>query len=136
VAVARMKTPLEPGESLVGTWVAGIPTSGGRAVKYGGTLILTSRRLIWEPVNLPAVLRLAAGLRFLDGLTRGLPLRQIDMVRPDLDRPALLHIDALGETTTFGIAASRMAPVWSRRNWEARDAAAASILRAMATRSI
>jgi hypothetical protein len=79
---------------------------------------------------------MAAGMRFLDGLTRGIPLQQIDAVRPDPDRPALLHIEGLGETTFFGIAASRMAPVWSKRNWEARDAAAASILRAVAPRSI
>lgn len=134
MAAVRMRTALDPGEALLGTWVAGLPTLGDRGVKYGGTLVLTTHRLIWEPINLPTVLKLAPGLRGLESLTRGALLGQIVAVRPHPDRPALIQIDGLEGSTRFLIAASRMSPVWSRKNREARDAAAAAIQAALSTR--
>lgn len=46
------RVELEPGESLIEQWVAGIPHKGGTKVKWGGTLHLTDRRLVWEVTRL------------------------------------------------------------------------------------
>lgn len=46
------RAELESGESLVDQWVAGIPHEGGKKVKWGGRLLLTNRRLIWEVTRL------------------------------------------------------------------------------------
>src|SRR3954453_11643366 len=48
---------LEPGEETERTWVAGVPFSQednlrGRGSKYGGNLVLTNRRLLFEPLQL------------------------------------------------------------------------------------
>ena len=43
---------LESGEVAVDQWVAGIPGKSGRKVMYGGRLLLTNRRLIWEVTRL------------------------------------------------------------------------------------
>jgi hypothetical protein len=43
---------LEFGEVAVDQWVAGIPGKSGRKVKYGGRLLLTNPRLIWEVTRL------------------------------------------------------------------------------------
>lgn len=134
MASGRSRTALEPGESVLGTWVAGLPALGGRGVKYGGTLILTGRRLVWEPMNLPGVLRLAPGLRGLESLTRGMPLGRVVAVRADPERPALLHVDGFDGSLSLLIGASRMSPVWSRKNRAARDAAVATIRAALAKR--
>ena len=130
----RMRTVLEPGEVVQATWVAGLPTRGARGVKYGGKLILTSRRLVWEPINLPGVLKMAVGLRMLDGLCRGLPLSGIVAVRADPDRRALLHIDGLNGSMRLLVGASALTPVWSRKNRAARDAAVAAIQAALSRR--
>ena len=134
MGAARMRTVLEPGEAVRDTWIAGLPTRGGRGVRYGGKLILTSRRLVWESVNPPRVLRLAAGLRVLDDLCRGVPLGGIVAVRADPDRGALLHIDGLDGSMRLLIGASPLTPVWSRKNRAARDAAAAAIQAVLAAR--
>ena len=134
MAPARLRTALEPGEAVLGSWVAGLPTLGGRGVKYGGTLILTGRRLVWEPINLPGVLKLTPGLRGLEGLTRGIPLGGLIAVRADPGRPALLHVDGFDGSLSLLIGASRMSPVWSRKNRTARDEAVGAIQAALAKR--
>jgi len=134
VAPARILTVLGPGEALLGTWVAGLPTGRDRGAKYGGTLVLTTQRLIWEPLNLPAVLKRAPGMRGLEGLTRGMPLDQIVAVRADPDRRALLQIDGLEGSMRFLIAASRMSPIWSGKNQVARNGAADAIQAALSKR--
>lgn len=130
----RMRTALEAGEEVAGTWVAGLPTLGGRGVKYGGSLILTTQRLLWEPINLPGVLKLAPGLGMLDSLCRGVSLPRIVSVRPDPDRRALLHVDGLDGSLQFLIGASRLSPVWSRKNGPARDDAVAALQAALMRR--
>jgi hypothetical protein len=135
MAPGRLRTALEPGEAVLGTWVAGLPTLGGRGIEYGGTLVLTGRRVVWEPINLPGVLKLAPGLRGLESLTRGMPLGRVVAVRPDPDRRALLHIDGLDGSLSLLIGASRMSPVWSRKNRAARDDAVSAIRAALAKRS-
>lgn len=134
MAPERLRTALEPGEAVLGRWVAGLPTLGGRGVKYGGTLILTGRRLVWEPIDLPGVLALAPGLRGLESLTRGMPLGRVVAVQADPDRRALLHIDGFDGSVSLLIGAARMSPVWSRKNRAARGEAVAVIQAALAKR--
>lgn len=134
LAAVRMRTVLEPGEVIQGTWIAGLPTRGDRGIKYGGRLFLTSRRLVWEPLDLPGLLKAAPGLRMLDGLCRGLPLNGIVAVRPDPDHRALLQIDGPDGSLRLLVGASLLTPVWSRQNRAARDAAATAIQAALSAR--
>jgi hypothetical protein len=50
--VVTQRAELEAGETIVDEWVAGIPHEGGKKVKWGGRLVLTNRRLIWEVTRL------------------------------------------------------------------------------------
>lgn len=134
MSTGRMRTVLEPGEVLRGTWIAGLPSRNDRGIKYGGKLMLTSRRLVWEPVNLPGLLKLTPGLRMLDDLCRGLSLNTIVAVRADPDRRALLHVEGIDGSLRLLIGASPLRPVWSRKNQAARDAAAIAIQAALSTR--
>ena len=89
---------------------------------------------MWEPLDLPGVLKLAPGLRMLDDLCRGLPLSGIVAVRSDPDHQALLQVEGLDGSLRLLIGASPLTPVWSRKNRAARDAAAAAIEAALSTR--
>jgi hypothetical protein len=51
-ALVAQRAELEAGEIVVDEWVAGIPHESGKKVKWGGRLILTNRRVIWEVTRL------------------------------------------------------------------------------------
>jgi hypothetical protein len=126
----KRRFELEPGEEILGEWVAGLPSSSGRTASYGGTLVLTDRRLLWEAVRLPpGIDRIAGG--FLQEMVSGVPLASVRAARPDPDRPAMLVIHADGGESRFLIAASRMSPIWSKKNRAARDDAAARVSAAL-----
>ena len=123
----KRRFELEPGEAIIDEWVAGIPSSSGRTCLYGGSLILTTKRLIWEAVRLPpGVDRLAGGM-FLESMMDGIPITDVTGARADEERGTILHIDSTRGETRLLVSASRMSPIWSKKNQVARDAAVARI---------
>jgi hypothetical protein len=123
----KRRFDLGPGESIVAEWAAGLPSRSGRTATYGGTLVLTTDRLIWEALRLPPGLNLMAGGSFLDRLTSGVPLHEILEVQADERRPGLLHVRTGNGEAKFLVSASRWSPIWSKRNRVARDDAVGRI---------
>ncbi len=126
------RLPLEPQETVREAWVAGIPSRSGRTAKWGGTLVLTDRRLIFEPLRVPAMAdevymgELGPEYRIV------CPLADLDLVEAVPDRRAMLRLHArTGATVAFLISAGRMTPSWSRKNTIARDAAVETIRRSL-----
>lgn len=127
--------PLEPGEVVREAWVAGIPSRSGRTAKWGGTLVLTDQRLIFEPLKVPAVSHdmfmgvLGPEYRIV------CPLSELDRAEAAPDSRSLLRVHSRsGETVDFLIAAGRFTPLWSRKNTVARDGACDAIRRAIGAR--
>jgi hypothetical protein len=116
---------LESGESVREMWVAGISGKSGKKVKWGGSLFLTDRRLIWEVVKLSkkgafrlshAGLAIEAAARVTDaavGAVLGdgsgvtVPLSGIAGVRGDPDRHSILLVDTPEGTLRFLTTASK-----------------------------
>jgi hypothetical protein len=117
---------LEDGEAILDHWVAGLPSKSGRTAKYGGTLVLTNKRLIWDPISVPGTLPGDMGGPMFE--VREWRLADVTGVEPDSRRVTLLHIDTSDGRQTFLVSASRMAPIWSKKNGPARDAAVTRIL--------
>lgn len=96
------------------------------ARSYGGQLVLTSERLVWQPFRISAYtvahehrVPIEAGGEWWE-----LALVDVDRVEPDPKRRALLHIVARdGARISFLVADGRFGPVWSRKNEAARDRA-------------
>lgn len=128
--------PLEPGETVDEAWVAGVPSLGGRTAKSGGRLVLTNRRLIFEPANVPAVphdmfIVAAPGPEFRV-MARLSDLEDAEAVAGSR---ALLRLRfRSGQTVEFLIEARRLTPLWTRKNTKARDAALDAIRRAIGRR--
>ena len=123
----KRRFELEPGEAIVDEWVAGIPSSSGRTSQYGGSLILTTSRLIWEAVRLPPGFDRLVGGMFLESMMDGIALTEVTGVRADEERRMILHIDSIQGETGLLVSASRWSPIWSKKNEVARDAAVARI---------
>lgn len=125
---------LAPDEAETDRWTAAVPTLGGRGSKYGGQLVLTSERLVWQPLRISAytvahehLVPIEAGGEWWE-----LALVDVDRVEPDPKRRALLHIVARdGARTSFLVADGRFGPVWSRKNGAARDRAIGRITEAI-----
>lgn len=122
---------LDPAEMVEEAWVAGIPSRSGRRAKWGGTLVLTDQRLIFEPLQVPTMAgdvpmgTLGAERRLAYALS------DLEYVEAVPDSRALLRLHTrLGQTADFLIAAGRVTPLWSRKNTVARDAAVGTINRA------
>lgn len=151
---ARSKAyELGPDEVVEGSWIAGIPFErfgGGRLTRTGGTLILTNRRLLFEPLKLPAAGShgLVAPLKLLANLGRGdVPVADIGThgigtaleLLVNLDRGGvplsdISHVEAMpgklprlrvvskaGDAAVFFVAERRMTTPWGRQNSDARD---------------
>ena len=123
----RRRFELEPGEAIVDEWVAGIPSSSGRTCLYGGSLILTTNRLIWEAVRLPPGVDRTVGGMFLESMMDGVALADVTGARAAEERGMILHIDSTEGETRLLVSASRWSPLWSKKNQVARDAAVARI---------
>ena len=123
----KRRFDLEAGESIVDEWVAGLPSRSGRTATHGGTLVLTTHRLIWEALRLPPGLDQMVGGPFLDRLTSGVPLGEVLEIHADERRPCMLHIRTGNGEARFLISASRWCPIWSRKNRVARDDAVGRI---------
>ena len=125
--MAKRRFDLLPGEAIVEEWAAAIPNRGGRTAKYGGTLVLTTQRLLWEAVRLPPGLDQFSGSMLSEDLLQGVPLAEVAGIGPDDERHALLHITTAAGERTLLVGASKWTPVWSKKNQAARDGAAARI---------
>lgn len=125
--MANRRFDLEPGEAIVEEWAAAIPNRGGRTAKYGGTLVLTTQRLIWEAVRLPPGLDAVSGGMLGEDLLQGVPLGDVGAVRADDERRALLHLTTPDGERSLLVGASKWTPVWSKKNEAARDGAVARI---------
>ena len=123
----KRRFELEPGEAILEEWVAGIPSAGGRTALYGGTLVLTTGRLIWEAIRLPVGLDRVVGALLAQALMQGIPLGQVTGVRPDDRRGHTLHIQSAAGEMSLLVSASRFSPIWSKKNVTARDAAVARL---------
>lgn len=124
---------LQSGEAIQHSWVAGVPMSQkdnfrGRLSKYGGKLVLTNRRLLFEPLKV--VTPNAGGGFGLEFLTAGkaFELGEIANVEPFSTKgPARLKLRLTGgDEVVLGVLKSRTATIWSK-DTSARDEAVDAI---------
>jgi hypothetical protein len=127
---------LDPDEHVEDSWVASVSVAGMPAT--GGTLVLTSKRLFFEPMKTPkkALVRIFSFLGYKSAakgaekvidstkLLEGwqVPLNSITSVEPIPGTRNELRISLTnGEAKTFLIFYKKFALVWSDANREARD---------------
>lgn len=125
---------LQLGESIEQAWVAGVPWTQadnfrGRLSKFGGNLVLTNRRLLFEPLTAPKV---GGGLKghdllFLEGM-KAFDFAEIVSVEPFSTKgpPRLKLALANGEEVVLAVMRKRTATAWSK-DASARDEAVAAI---------
>ena len=119
---------LDSGEAVVNAWVAGVAIGKtSNATKVGGTLVLTDRRLIFEPVKLPVSLAPREFSVWIDGSFFDLELAEVRDVNVDAHRRSALVVDGPDGSMTLNIAASRWSTMFSKKNIAARDEALAAI---------
>ena len=121
------------GERLVNSWTAS-----------GGELVLTTQRLLSEPMRTPQDILfgpvakllgygevgdvLAAGVQYIDTRKKwAIPLSDISAVEPQPDDSTLSFQRTSGEVWAIKLAASLYTPRWSDKNRVARDEAVAAI---------
>jgi hypothetical protein len=134
---------LQPGETIEGRWVAGIPWSQsdsfrGRLSKYGGDLVLTDRRLLFDPLKVVMPSYRGGdvsgfGLEFIGG-EKAFELGEIASVEPFSTRgpPRLKLTLQNGDEVVLGVLKGRSATIWSK-DTAARDEAIAAISAAAST---
>ena len=119
---------LEPGEEVRDAWVAGIPYRGGRAAKWGGTLVLTDRRVLFEPLNVPVVVEGTSFGTMGREHRASAALGDLESVEAVPEHRALLCLHLRdGVEVRFLISAGRTTVMWSAKNRVARDAAVAAL---------
>lgn len=132
----RLRThQLEPGEVVERSWVAGVPWSQsdsfrGRLSKYGGNLVLTNKRVLFDPLKVVTPKRgspTGFGLEFLGG-KRAFPLEEIASVeRFSTKGPPRLKLTLdEGDEVILGVLKGRTATIWTK-DTSARDEAIAMI---------
>ena len=118
-----MKIPrsleLEEGERPLGSWTCGIPSSPESAtVKYEGTLVLTDRRVLYEP---SAIFR-RLGFGGLGGPRKSFQLDLVQRAAPVDERVPRLKIVLHGQDPFVVIVSgSRFSLPWSKRKWIALE---------------
>jgi hypothetical protein len=119
---------LRDDEAVADAWVAGIPlgrTSNG--TKIGGTLALTSQRLIFQPLQLPTGMSPYDIDAWTDGSCFALELRSIRHVSIDEGRRSAIVVTGPDGSMTLNVGASRWTPSFSKKNVAARDEALTTI---------
>ncbi len=115
---------LEQGEELLGSWTCGVPnspTSG--VVKYEGHLVLTTRRVIYEPMRTPRAFGRAASM-MLGGARYAIDLGQLRGVDAVEGRLPRLRIDIEGEEPfVLIISSGRFSVPWDKKKWRALEQA-------------
>jgi len=132
---------LEPGEAVERTWVAGVGFSQednfrGRLGKYGGNLVLTNRRVLFEPLQLAKLGGALSGKdhAFLEG-KEGIELSEITVVEPFSKKgpPRLKIFFEGGEGVVLAVIKKRTTSSWNK-DTSARDEAIAAISSASGAR--
>ena len=134
---------LQPGESLLDQWVAGVPGKSGKRNKWGGNLYLTDQRVVWEVIRFsrsgffglssyglilsPADLVIGGILGSKSSMT--IPLSEVTEVRGDEKRGSVLWVDTEHGSMRLLTTASKLSYSASRDR-AVRDAAVGRIRRA------
>lgn len=115
---------LEQGEDLLGSWTCGVPnspTSG--VVKYEGHLVLTTRQVIYEPMQTPRAVGRAASV-MLGGARYAIDLEQLRGVDAVEGRLPRLRLDIEGEESfVLIISSGRFSVPWNKKKWRALEQA-------------
>ena len=122
---------LEPDEVITNTWVAAVPLWGIFS-KHGGNLVLTNKRLLFEPLKIPDFAPGAKYLKFFAVEENGSNLSQISRAEAVPGGGARVRlISKHSNAAEFLIFASRVSSVWSGTNKSVRDKAVQQINRAI-----
>src|SRR5215213_9432841 len=115
---------LGEGEQVVGSWTCGIPNSPDSSlVKQEGNLVLTTERIVYEPMRAPRQLTAVLG-----GARQSFPLSEVDQVKaPEGRQPRLRLVLANGEAFTAILSGARFSVPWSKRKWVALEEAVRAI---------
>jgi len=119
---------LGPEDDVADAWIAGVPY--GRTsnfTKVGGTLVLTARRLIFQPLKLPFNLNPYDVDYWMDKSQFDVALAHIRDVSVDEERRSALIVVGPDESMVLAISASRWSSVFSKKNVPARNEAVATI---------
>jgi hypothetical protein len=112
---------LEPGEVVLRKWVASVPL-GGRFSKHGGNLVLTNKRILFEPMRLPSWTPLSKYLAPFAEHEGSASLSDMSKVEAVPGTPQGLRlVSASGQSRDFLIFAHRFSTIWSTSNAESRD---------------
>jgi hypothetical protein len=123
--------PLEPDEVITKTWVAAT-TFGGIFSKHGGNLVLTNKRVLFEPLKIPGF---APGAKYVEPFAE----KQGSATLPEIARaeavpglsPRLRLISKQSAVADFLVLASRWSFNWSSKNIAVRDKAVEEINQAV-----
>jgi hypothetical protein len=115
---------LEEGEKALGSWTCGVPGSPDSAVvKHEGTLVLTDRRVVYEPMRaLPGARALLGGSRQSFRLSE---IERAEAIEAKVPRLRLTIDDR--EPVTVILSGSRFSLPWSKKKWLALDEAVSAI---------
>jgi hypothetical protein len=122
----------EPNEIEVKRWVASVPM--GLLSKHGGNLVLTNKRLLFEPLKTPGwtpISKYLAPFAEHEGSARLMSLAGVESVPGS--SPKLRVLSETGQTKEFLIFARRFSFVWSSSNAAARNDAVSTIKSAIQT---
>ena len=115
---------LADGEQAIGSWTCGIPNSPDSAVvKHEGTLVLTTERIIYEPMRAP---RRLSGV--LGGGRQIFRLTDVERAEAPEGRQPRLRLSIAGQDPfTAILSGSRFSAPWSKRKWVCLEEALSSI---------
>ena len=120
--------PLEADEAISNTWVAAT-TFAGIFAKHGGNLVLTNRRVLFEPLSLGP-----AAKYFLPFAEKQCSAYLSEMARADAVPGIVARLRLVSRQSAiaiFLISAHRFSPIWSGQNKKVRDEAVDIINRAI-----
>jgi hypothetical protein len=118
---------LEPGEVVIRKWVASVPL-GGRFSKHGGNLVVTNKRILFEPMRVPSWTPLSKYLAPFAEHEGSASISDMDRAEAVTGAPQSLRlVSATGQVRDFLIFAHRFSTIWSGSNAEALDDAVTAI---------
>jgi hypothetical protein len=121
---------LEPGEAVRRKWVASVPL-GGRFSKHGGNLVLTNKRILFEPLRIPSWTPLSKYLAPFAEHEGSASISDMAKAEPVVGTsPRLRLISTSGQSRDFLVFSHRLSTIWSGS--EARDDAVSAINEAIA----
>jgi hypothetical protein len=121
--------PLEPDETIAKTWAASTVLFGIFA-KHGGNLVLTNKRVLFEPINVKAWPSFPITKYLLPFAEKqgSAYLSEVERAEAVPGMSARLRVISKQSTVAdFLISASRFSSIWSSANKKTRDEAVAAI---------